>query len=33
VNTSPAIGRLVADFDARWGSRVTRTREIIEVAA
>jgi hypothetical protein len=22
-----------ADFDARWGSRVTRTREIIEVAA
>ena len=33
VSTSPAIGRLVADFDARWGSRVTRTREVIEVAA
>ena len=32
VNTSPAIRRLVADFDARWGSRVTRSREIIEVA-
>jgi hypothetical protein len=27
---SPAIRRLVAEFDARWGSRVTRTREIIE---
>lgn len=26
-----AIAGLVADFDARWGTRVTRTREIIEV--
>ena len=32
VNTSPAIRPLVAAFDARWGTRVTRTREIIEVA-
>ena len=32
VNASPAISRLIAEFDARWGSRVTRTREIIEVA-
>jgi hypothetical protein len=32
VNTSPAIHTLVAEFDARWGKRVTRTREIIEVA-
>ncbi len=29
VNTSPAIRALVAEFDARWGTRVTRTREII----
>lgn len=33
VSSSPAIGTLIAEFDARWGSRVTRTREIIEVAA
>src|SRR6476661_4045715 len=32
VNTSPAIRTLVAEFDKRWGSRVTRTREILEVA-
>jgi hypothetical protein len=32
VSASPAIRGLVAEFDARWGSRVTRTREIIEVA-
>lgn len=32
VNTSPAIRRLVAEFDRRWDTRVTRTREIIEVA-
>jgi hypothetical protein len=32
VNTSPAIRPLVAEFDARWGNRVTRTREIMEVA-
>jgi len=28
-----AIRTLVAEFDARWGKRVTRTREVIEVAA
>jgi hypothetical protein len=33
VASSPAIHTLVADFDARWGTRVTRTREVIEVAA
>jgi hypothetical protein len=32
VSTSPAIRTLVAEFDARWGTRVTRTREILEVA-
>jgi hypothetical protein len=32
VNDSPAIRTLVAEFDARWGTSVTRTREIIEVA-
>ena len=32
VNTSPAIRTLVAEFDARWGTRVTRTREILDVA-
>jgi hypothetical protein len=32
VNASPAIRTLVAEFDARWDTRVTRTREIIEVA-
>jgi hypothetical protein len=32
VNASPTIRTLVAEFDARWGTRVTRTREIIEVA-
>ncbi len=31
VNTSPAIRALVAEFDARWGTRVTRTREILEI--
>jgi len=29
---SPAINTLIAEFDARWGTRVTRTREIIDVA-
>jgi len=29
---SPAINGLIAEFDARWGTRVTRTREIISVA-
>ena len=32
INDSPAIRTLIAEFDARWGTRVTRTREIIEVA-
>ena len=32
VANSPAIRTLIAEFDARWGTRVTRTREIIEVA-
>lgn len=32
VNTSQAIRGLVAEFDRRWGTRVTRTREIIEIA-
>jgi hypothetical protein len=32
VNASPAISTLVAEFDARWGTRVIRTREVLEVA-
>ena len=32
VATSPAIRALIAAFDASWGTRVTRTREIIETA-
>jgi hypothetical protein len=32
ITASPAIRTLVAEFDARWGSRVARTREIIELA-
>ena len=32
VNASPAISTLVAEFDARWDTRVTRSREILEVA-
>lgn len=32
VNNSAAIHTLVAEFDRRWGARVTRTREILEVA-
>ena len=32
VGTSPAIRTLISEFDARWGTRVTRTREVIEVA-
>jgi hypothetical protein len=31
VGESPAIRSLIAEFDARWGTRVTRSREIIEV--
>ena len=29
---SPAIKELIAEFDRVWGARVTRTREILEVA-
>ena len=32
IGSSPAIRTLIAEFDARWGTRVTRTREVIEVA-
>ena len=32
IATSPAIKALIAEFDARWGSKVTRTREILAVA-
>ena len=32
VGSSPAIRTLIAEFDARWGTRVARTREVIEVA-
>lgn len=31
ISTSPAISSLIAEFDKRWGSRVVRAREIIEV--
>jgi hypothetical protein len=31
TTSSPAIRTLIAEFDKRWGTRVTRTREIIEV--
>jgi len=32
IADSPALRKLIAEFDARWGTRVTRTREIIEAA-
>lgn len=32
VPTSPAMGRLVRDFDARWGDRIPRTRDVLAVA-
>jgi hypothetical protein len=32
IATSPAIKALIAEFDVRWGGRVTRTREILAVA-
>jgi hypothetical protein len=32
IGSSPAIKQLIAEFDARWGTSVTRTREVIEVA-
>jgi len=31
VGDSPAIRTLIAEFDARWGTRVKRTREVVEV--
>jgi len=33
ITTSPAINALIAEFDARWDGSVTRTREILRVAA
>ena len=33
IATSPAIKALIAEFDARWGGKVTRTREILRVSA
>jgi hypothetical protein len=32
VTTSPEIRTLIAAFDARWGTRVNRTREVLAVA-
>ena len=32
ATTGDTIKALVAEFDRRWGTRVTRTREIIDVA-
>lgn len=32
VMGSDAIKGLVAEFDRKWGSRVTRTREVLDVA-
>jgi hypothetical protein len=32
IGDSPAIRKLIAEFDARWGTRVTRTREVVGVA-
>ncbi len=32
VSSSPVIRGLIAEFDRRWGTRVTRSREIIDVA-
>lgn len=31
ITTSPAIKALIAEFDARWGAKVTRTRETLVV--
>ena len=33
ITTSPAIKALIAEFDARWGDKVTRTREILGISA
>ena len=32
VLTGPEISTLIAEFDRRWGGRVTRTREVLVVA-
>ena len=32
IGSSPAIKKLIAEFDARWGTTVTRTREVVAVA-
>ena len=32
IGSSPAIKKLIAEFDGRWGTSVTRTREVIEAA-
>ena len=32
VQTLPALAGLIAEFDRVWGGRVTRTREVLEVA-
>jgi hypothetical protein len=32
ISTSPAIKALIAEFDAKWAGRVTRTREILAVS-
>ncbi|HTC12513.1 MAG TPA: hypothetical protein VK726_27440 [Acetobacteraceae bacterium] len=32
ITSSPAIRALIAEFDAKWGGKVTRTREILAVA-
>ena len=31
ITRSPAIDALIAEFDAHWGGKVTRTREILAV--
>jgi hypothetical protein len=32
ISNSPQIATLVAEFDRAWGTRVTRTRDIITIA-
>jgi hypothetical protein len=33
IGTSPAIKALIAEFDAKWGGKVTRTREVLAVSS
>jgi hypothetical protein len=33
IGGSSAIKALIAEFDAKWGGKVTRTREILEVCS